>query len=212
MYKRLIILTTSSKQKNLCVAGIEVETGAFIRLVSDIAEIKFAIPKILTRFTDCSYCEPLDVVDVPIIEAQPLDFQPENFLVDQTKSWVKVDRASLQDVIDLHSLDNYDFIFGNTFFSVHESVAKRLGYSLTIVKVTNFELFTTPSANGQIKTKCRFKYRGSVYNEMSVTDPSLYRVPAGYKSDEAVLIISIPNDGPWLYKFVSKAFFPSPPP
>ena len=209
---KLIVLTTSSKQKNLCIAGVDVDSGLLIRLVTDFEDIKHAIPVSATRYRDGSFCSPMDVVEVPIINAQPLEFQPENILVDLTKTWVKVGQASLRDVINIHPLDDYEFIFGNASFSVYENVVKRLGYSLTIVKVENFELFTTYNVSGQIRSKCRFKYRGHEYNEMSVTDPLLYSAPSGYKSDKAVLVISIPNDGPWFYKFVSKAFFPPPQP
>ena len=212
MVVRLIILTTSSKQKNLCIAGVDVDSGLLVRLVTDIEEIKHAIPVSATRYQDGSVCSPMDVVEVPIINAQPLEFQPENILVDLTKAWVKVGRATLQDVINIHPFDDYQFIFGNDSFSVHENVVKRLGYSLAIVEVENFELFTALNANGQIRSKCRFSYRGHKYNDMSVTDPLLYSAPIGYKSDKAVLVISIPNDGPWFYKFVSKAFFLSPHP
>lgn len=209
---RLIVLTTSSKQKNLCIAGVDVDSGLLVRLVTDIEDIKHAIPVSATRFGDGSICSPLDVVDVPIKNAQPLEFQPENVLVDLTKQWVKVGQVSLQEVIDIHAFDDYEYIFGNASFAVNENVAKGLGYSLTIIEVENFELYTALNASGQIRSKCRFTYRGHVYNEMSVTDPLLYSAPSGYKSDKAVLVISIPNDGPWFYKFVSKAFFPSPHP
>jgi len=212
MDAELIILTTSSKRKNLCVAGIDVRTGDFIRLVSDNEVINFAIPCSSTRYLDGSYCSPLDVVKVPIIEPRPLRFQPENILVDQTKKWIRLGQASLHDVINIHPFDDYDFIFGNASFAVNERTASALGYSLTIVEVEDFELYTVLNADGQPRSRCRFQYRGCRYNDICVTDPSLYRVPTGSKFDKAVLVVSIPNDGPWFYKFVSKVFFPSPHP
>lgn len=206
----LIVLTASSKHKNLCVAGIDVTTGDFIRLVSDDGGINYAIPCGSTRYLDGTYCSPLDVIKVSIIEHRPLEFQPENILVDLNKRWEKVGQASLQDVISIHPFDNHKFIFGNASYAVNETIAKSLGHSLTLVQVENFELFTAQNVQGQMRSKCRFKYQNNQYDDMSVTDPMLYGYPKGFKSDEAILVISIPNDGPWLYKFVSKAFLPQP--
>jgi hypothetical protein len=205
MFLNIVILTVSSKHKDFCVAGIDYDTGDMIRLVSENKDTNDAIPREMLEYTDGSVCTPLDVVKVPILKPSPLRYQPENMLVDKSFHWEKIGKVKLSDVVRLHPLDNNRFIFGTASYITNESAIRELNCSLTIIQVTEFELVLGTNSRGDKRTKCRFKYYGIVYENMSVTDPTLYNLPIGYKAQTAVLVISIPFDEPW-YKFVSKAF------
>ena len=205
MFLDIIILTVSSKHGDYCVSGVVCETGNMIRLVSENKETNYAIPREVLVYRDGSFCTPLDIVKIPIFKPSPLRYQPENMLIDKDFSWTKRGRVKLSDVLEIHPPDNKKYIFGTTSYVTNENAIRDLNYSLTIIKVAEFELVLGTNNLGEKRTKCRFKYNGVIYENMSVTDPLLYKLPTGYKVREAVLVISIPNDSPW-YKFVSKAF------
>ena len=81
MIKQICILTKSYKHGGYCVAGIDLETGEWIRLVASDDLDTNEIPKSFMLYSDFTPCKPLDVVSVDIIEELPGDIQPENVLV-----------------------------------------------------------------------------------------------------------------------------------
>ena len=94
--KRIIVLANSAKNDEHCIAGKEVFVknnkvtyGGWIRPVSrrgDEGAISIA---------QCSFkggrCPRIwDIVDVPVEEPESYAPQPENWIIDETKSWSKV--------------------------------------------------------------------------------------------------------------------------
>lgn len=77
------ILTMSSKNGGYCVAGVDVKNGDWIRLVSDNVYTHGALSSDDIKYKSGGYCKPLDVVQVPIIRYTPLEYQPENVLIDR---------------------------------------------------------------------------------------------------------------------------------
>ena len=66
-----------------------------------------------------------------------------------------------------------------------------VGYSLIIVEV--FDLVITQEENpyGKPKTKAKFIYQGTEYENMSVTDQKFYTIRSGSKFERAILVVSI---------------------
>ncbi len=85
MIREVVILTMSSKNHGYCVAGIDLQNGEWIRLVSDDADTHGALSKEDVRYSDGGCCKPLDVVRVAIDQYTPIEHQPENALIDSTK-------------------------------------------------------------------------------------------------------------------------------
>ena len=77
MEKRIIIMTESSKFSGKCVAGIDVDSGEWVRLVSDDPETHGAIANEDLFYENGRRCELLDVVDVLIVGECNDDIQPE---------------------------------------------------------------------------------------------------------------------------------------
>lgn len=98
MEREVAILTMSSKNGGFCVAGIDVNNGKWIRLVSDDTETHGALSRDDIKYQNGSFCKPLDVVAVPIIKDLPLQYQPENVLIDSEKWWKKNGTISIDDV------------------------------------------------------------------------------------------------------------------
>ena len=78
----MVVLTKSAKNGGHCVAGIDVDTGNWVRLVSNDLNTHGALSDQDMQYQDRSYCTPLDIVSVPIIKACPSQYQPENILID----------------------------------------------------------------------------------------------------------------------------------
>ena len=201
---RIIIMTESSKFSGKCVAGIDVNAGRWVRLVSDDEETHGAIANRDLYYQDGGRCEVLDIVDVPIIEECGNDIQPENVLIDTTKYIKYVGMASIDDVLEIHSAEKRTYILGNQYSYISEQRIDTVGHSLTLIEVQDLKIEQVENPNGRPKTKATFTYQGYKYRQMSVTDPKFYSVPDGTEYKNAILVVSIgtPYNEKY-YKFVS---------
>lgn len=204
---RLVIMTESSKFSGKCVAGINVDNGKWVRLVSDDKETHGAIANSDLYYQDGGKCEVLDIVDVPVIEECGDDIQPENVLLDTSKYIKYVGMASLKDVLKIHPVETRKDILGNQYSYISAQRVSTIGYSLTLVEVQDLEIVQVENPNGRPKTKVNFTYQGYFYTYMSVTDPRFYSVMNGTIYSRAILVVSIGTPfNEKYYKFVSKIF------
>ena len=113
MEKKIIILTKSKKHSGYCVAGIDYETGEWIRLVSSDLETEGAVP---CEDLQCSNGETLEVYDIimcRLLRKCGTIVQPENCLYDETVKWKKVGKSNLDEVIKIHGYDSVEYVFEN---------------------------------------------------------------------------------------------------
>ena len=202
MTESFIILGTSSKNGGLCVAGVRPD-GTWIRIVSGDAATNGAIPH---NFMDG--CGVLDYVSVDIVKKQPTKRQPENCLVNLSVPIQYHEKVSLQKVLEIHALDNPQYIFGDTGRAIPESIAEKQTTSLLLIEVQNLHLYK----NEYNKSRADFFYNGELYQEISVTDPECYQLNDNHYA-RAHLVMSL-ADQSWFnnscelyYKFVAKVFF-----
>ena len=203
MERNVLILTMSSKNHGYCVAGIDIDNGKWVRLVSNDEKSHGAISKRNTFYENKTTCKPLDVVKVPIIKDKPLKYQPENVLINCGIFWKKIGTIDINELIEYHEPEEHDFIFGDTCPYLKEWELQDIGHSLVLVVVDNLNIYH-PSDR---RTKAKFTYNGNVYNNISVTDPEYYDF-GPYKFKKAFLVISLP-DSPYndnYYKFIAKIF------
>ena len=204
---RLIIMTESSKFSGKCVAGIDVKTGNWVRLVSNDKKTHGAIANNDLFYENGNRCKVLDIVDVPIIKACGDNIQPENILLDTSVYMKFVGKASLKEVLSKHPVENRKDILGNKYSYITAQRIDTVGYSLALVKVRNLRICQVENLSGKPKTKVDFTYQIDRYEQVSVTDPNLYTVPDGTVYNNAILVVSIgtPHNGKY-YKFVSSIF------
>ena len=93
--KRIVCLANSRMSGGRCVAGKELQSdgrpGGWIRPVSG-----WSTGGLSERERQYgSGAEPcvLDVIDLPVVKAQPKKYQRENWLVDPSRRWIRVDRV-----------------------------------------------------------------------------------------------------------------------
>jgi hypothetical protein len=86
--KRILCLANSRKLSGRCIAGREIvngEPGAWVRPVSDREHQEVSWEE--RHYENGSDPAVLDVIDVPLIETQPHEFQQENWLLDSRFYW-----------------------------------------------------------------------------------------------------------------------------
>ncbi len=199
------VLTMSSKNGGYCVAGVDVKNGNWIRLVSDNVYTHGALSSNNIKYQNGSSCKPLDVVQVPIIGATPLEYQPENVLIDTKECWEKIDTISLKDILKIHPLEYHAVLLGNQYPYITNAGIGKVGHSLILVEVTDL----TINHQNERSTKATFTYYDTQYIDISVTDPDYYYVQNQWHTDNAILVMSLPDspyNGNYYYKFVAKIF------
>lgn len=199
----VLILTKSSKHDKYCVAGVDVKTREWVRLVSTNDECDGAVSKF--EMTDKNGYEivPLDVVRVMVNRKCPIGCQTENYELCYGYKWQLIGRMSFNDVMQYIYPSDSKFIFGNSYMYIsHERIEEQKN-SLLIAEVKDLRIFE----NERRKQKCDFKYGGYTYNTVSMTDPEYYHYEDCY-IEKAYIVVSLPHSdyNGKHYKFVAKIF------
>jgi len=203
--KRIACLANSRKMQGRCVAGREWNAGvvgSWIRPVSDRPTEE--VSEYERQYQDGSDPRVLDIIQVPLIEARPKDYQQENWLLDPRLYWVKVGTLAWERLFNLQDRRGPLWINGNSSYNglndrIPLAQAIELRSSLKLIHVRNLELkvFAPGEAFGNTKRRvqARFAFDGMDY-WLWVTDPIVERqYLAGsdgeYAVGEAYLTVSI---------------------
>jgi hypothetical protein len=107
----LVILAKSYKPSGRCIAGKLVkyteankaEIGSWVRPVPNDNTGKGALLEEMYKYEDGNEVRILDIVEIPIIQHFPIDGQPENYVIDESKKWKKISSLnsnSIQNISD----------------------------------------------------------------------------------------------------------------
>ena len=205
MKKSFVLMTRSYKYGGFCVAGIDADTGTWLRLVSSSAPSGNEIPKYFFEAFD-----DLDILEVEGKGMVPCGCQTENFLLDMTVPPVRRGRLSYYELLTKPYLSSSPDLFGNTLSYLTEAEISRQHSSLGLFKVESLRFEYALSDDGKMRYRSRFLYRGAVHAGLSVTDP-VYRNDefAGQTIEQALVVVSLPAipypNGKY-YKFIAKIF------
>lgn len=209
MCKKLevVILTKSCKHHGHCVTGIDLHSGKWVRLVSSDEESHGALFDRHIQYENGTVCNVLDVATVPILRKAPIQYQPENILIDENVPWKYIKKLSIKDVLRIHPYEEHGCVLGNEYHYITDRQISTVGHSLELIKV--YDLVITPR-QGNKKAKANFKYVVDTYQKMSVTDPDFCYVSGQTYIARAILVMSLPDAPYYLdqkyYKFVAKIF------
>ena len=205
MKKEVVILTMSSKHKKYCVAGLDTSNGRWIRFVSNDETSRGALSGRDVIYENKTYCQPLDIVRITVLKELPIEYQPENVLIDSEIYWEKIGQLDINALLRTFPPETPSTILGSLASYAREAEMRQIGHSLVRIEATDLHV-THPE---EYKTKASFIYNNNRYNNMSVTDPDFYKKPA-FHAERALLIVSLP-DTPFdvygenrYYKFVAK--------
>ena len=216
--KRIVCLANSRKLHGRCVAGREWiggRAGRWIRPVSDREHQE--VSEYERQYEDGSDPKVLDVIDVPVLEPRPDDYQSENWLLDPEYYWEKVGRLSWFDlpaVVDpsvplwLDGSSTYHGRNDRIPLDAVDSVTDSL--KLIHVDRLSLSVFKPGEAFGSMKRRVqgRFTFAGRQY-WLWVTDPVyerryLAKLDGEYSIGECFLTISLGEPyGGAVYKLIA---------
>lgn len=204
--KRIICLANSRKMSGRCIAGKELSAagnpGGWIRPVSSRPSEE--VSEYERQYQDGSDPRVLDVIEIPMLNPQPKDYQQENWLIDNRRYWVKVDRVSVDQLNRITEPTSTLWPNGYSTFNglndrVPLAVAGNLRDSLRLIQVNDLTLaVSAPGAdfgNHRRRVQGRFRHNEADYR-LRVTDPVYERQylqqPDGYYPvGECFLTISL---------------------
>lgn len=203
--KRIVCLANSRKLQGRCIAGRELVGGkpaAWIRPVSDREHEE--VSECERQYQDGSDPRVLDIMDVPLLEPRPKDYQQENWLLDPNEYWVRVGRLSWGELAPFAQKSGPLWLNGyHTTHGLNDRIplgqAATLRSSLMLVRVDTILLsvFSPGQAfsNPRRRIQARFSFDGNEY-ALWVTDPIvereyLAREDGDYSLGESHLTISL---------------------
>ena len=200
--KRIVCLANSRKLSGRCVAGKEIGTNCWIRPVSDRENGE--VSEYERQYEDGTDPLVLDIIDVPLLEAHPKDFQQENWLLDPDRYWRRVRRVRWSELTRLVDPAEPLWIDGShTSEGVSDKIALQLmanvHSSLRLIQVEHLRLSVASSGGffGRPKRRVQgwFTHNGTTYH-LWVTDPVYERrflaKPDGcYDLGDCLLTISL---------------------
>jgi len=217
-YKKIVCLANSRKISGKCIAGKEIETGEWIRPVSNSEHGELNQSQI--EYSNGEAPKLLDVIKISFKEKKTLFNQPENILITEEK-WEKVGVLSIDKLDSL--CDNPPTIWENNERKndrIAEDYLKKhkTGSSLFLLKLKpediNIKRTDYIEESETIKKKIRavFTYNGTNY-DLGITDPEIKnkyidKTPGNYKlsSKNVYLCISLGVSSPhdhYCYKLVA---------
>ncbi len=209
MKKDIIILTKSDKRMGYCVAGIDRQTGEWIRVVSSNASTEHAVPGQHLVCDDGQIVDIYDIVEIDFIRAVPKDVQPENYLYNETVQWRKKGKSDLSEVLHIHGYDNAGYVFGNTANRLEKSEVHLVGQSLLLLKVER-PMYNVKYFPERTVLQLNFSYKSKSYSFFKVTQKDLkekYKIEGRYATGTNVFVFSLTDqyiDGRY-YKVVAQA-------
>lgn len=213
MEKKIIILTKSKKHSGYCVAGIDYETGEWIRLVSSDLETEGAVP---WEDLQCSNGETLEVYDIimcRLLRKCGTIVQPENCLYDETVKWKKVGKSNLDEVIKIHGYDSVEYVFENEDTKLPADWIFSGNPSLCLLKVKDASIWVKTFEDKKISLN--FTYDDIQYKYMSISQIDLlnyYRnkTDASYPLGTVTVVFSLTDKYYWngkYYKVVAQILY-----
>ena len=176
--RELICPANSIKLGGRCVAGWCRSDERWIRPVSSFTDGTLTQRHYV--LDNSKPAMPLDVVRVSLKEPKPEIYQPENWLLEDTR-WSYIETLSPDDACSAlaTALDSGPVLLGNTSdrMSVNSLGGQAVSASLTLVEPQSISWQITTNFKGNRQTRAIFKIGGQRY-DLVVTDPA-WRVRLG---------------------------------
>lgn len=200
MYKDIILLTTSKKSGNYCIADIEKETGNWIRIVSEDEKIQHAVTLRDMTYENGSMPQVMDVIRIKCKVHNPNYYQPENYVLDNSYYWEKLGKLSIKELLKVHPSEDKPFIFYDTDKSIDGVSIKGLKekdrYSLILILPEDICIHVKEWPERKQVTMS-FNYNGNRYWYVSITDTEFENIYLQYSDgnynyqEKCLLIVSL---------------------
>jgi len=172
MKRQIIILTKSDKRAGYCFAGVDRNTGEWIRVVSSNNATENAVPHNDLITDDGTIVDIYDIVEIDFIRPVPTQIQPENHLYNEMIQWRKIGVSNLREVISIHGYDDTRYVFGNEENRLESGEAYCAEGSLLLLRVET-SCYNVKSFPERTVLQLNFVYKGTQYSFFKVTDREL---------------------------------------
>lgn len=183
----IIILANSLKHHQHCVAGKYIQTGQWVRAVSNAEGAELTHDQAKCQNPHGTYnVKPLQKVLMNFSSHAPLKHQPENYVIDGSR-WQQ--KYKLADEELRNYLDSPDNLWGSSDRVAYSSILcdqVTITQSLYLVQVQNLELYK----NQRDKRRASFSYKGLDY-DLAVTDPNFDQIVGNNMNIQGILCISL---------------------
>ena len=181
MVKKIVLLTKSRKHGGYCTAGVDVETGEWVRIVSSgYDKTTDEIDEDELTYLDGTKAECLDVIQIECVGWRPNYYQPENYVMNRTKKWIKLGEATIDNVLAIHPFEEKQYLFFNSSYRVEDEILQNieddLKSSLSMIKIDNpiIIVSTKPWAQDEKSVTVKFWYNGNLYSYIRTTDDEFF--------------------------------------
>jgi hypothetical protein len=180
---QIICLANSIKRQERCIAGIDLETGRWIRPIYKNYPDNGRVPRKI-RLIDGEEPVLLDILDIPL-EDSGLDFgfESENRNIAQGK-WKKVGQASPQDVLHFASRNSLILHNSSRYVTVPylQSLLPQQRKTLQLVYVDQLLISSDKRAKLIVNNSC-------LLEKIKITDPILLnKLESGYQVSGSCLV------------------------
>ncbi|WP_248873194.1 hypothetical protein [Vibrio sp. ED002] len=199
----IVVLANSIKHRQHCVAGKCVNTGRWIRPVSNLQGGELSHQQARVRNPHGTFnVKPLQKARVGLAHHAPLPHQPENYLIDNT-AWIQnysIDIGQLNTLVEVPA-----DLWGTGNRVEYASIVDRtyhVSQSLYLVRVEDLRLYH----NADGKRRASFTYENIEY-DLAATDPRFDDIVENHLPTSGILCISLgePYQG-YCYKLVATIF------
>lgn len=226
--KKIICLANSIKKyPSRCIAGKEWDGQkgrGWIRPVTEIQADEGAIPLSMTRYSDGSFVQVLDIIEIPLSSHIPKSCQVENYLAPHSV-WIKCGRIGWEDLQSLLDAQNDLWGIGHSSrYGKNDSIsafeAAHLNDSLRFIQPVNFRILVKTEdiygSGGNTKRGIRgvFSHHGTNYI-LKITDPYFtekindYTLDESYHINDVFICVSVSDKlGENHYKLIASIIIP----
>ncbi|SDR06387.1 dual OB domain-containing protein [Natronobacterium texcoconense] len=168
----MVCLANSEKHGDRCVAGVRLDTGGWLRPVSD--DTGAGLLESQYETVSGHHPEPLDTVRVKLDHQWPKYHQPENWVI-SSESWELID-TELHDraILAINAaLQREGTILHDTAHAIpkRELTNTPVFRSLTLISPTEPTFYVREKDDGTIQPRTAFEFDGHEY-DLPITDPT----------------------------------------
>lgn len=165
----MIILTKSKKYNNLCVAGIDVNSGEWIRLVSEDTEIKYAIKPQDLIYKNKREANILDKVSVVIKNGEAPWYHPENKILDLKYYLDYIDSVNSVDLVEFIDSEK-EYIFFNEKNKISKEKLEEIDNIYSLILIDVGKIYIHRSSYDANRIFANFRYNNIWYKYIRITD------------------------------------------
>lgn len=173
MTRELILLAVSRKYGKYCVAGIDTNSGGWLRLVTTDSDAHYAIDAKDLIMDNGEVATKLDIVRIEIVDRAFSYFQSENYVIRKHTPWQFKGKANIADVLKVHSPNRSEYIFYDT----QRRIPKQFYCGLKFSEIASLLLISSDCARVQVqdvnhkrRVCLHLRYQGRDYEPLPVTD------------------------------------------